>query len=117
MNMSGNIYVYEGSAAHSYMQSSSPRNYKLMPEINDVFSVKQNDGSVTVVVEASNADSASVIAIGTDGGRLTSVSEVEIYDEYGETTLNGYADTVKVFFWTSFGSMIPLCPAQTIAIN
>ena len=99
------IYVYQDSAAHSYVMNNYI-NFALMPEIYSV-DVRGTNGTIMVTVDAANAENGTIFAVGMSGGEVTDVSEIKD----GTAVLEGGADTVKVFCWDSLESMRPICPA------
>lgn len=107
------VYVYEGSKAEEYFSTSEFYvNYKIIPDLTAVEAFKNQDGGVTVFFEG-GSDMwlyVPVFAVCTSGGAFTELGELE----YGRYESKAPADTVKLFIWDSFDTMVPLTEAKTV---
>lgn len=106
------MLVYRDSFAHSYFEEQGIK-FSFLPQIGSV-SVKEENGSVTVSTEVTDAGNAEIICVGTSSGELTSVETV---NGDGKAIMAAGTDSVKVFCWSSIGDMIPLCPAVEISVE
>ena len=82
-------------------------------KINEVSASADSDNKITVTVDSSYTRGRNVFAVSYKGGAL--VDSEAVAD--GTATLEGNADTVKVFCWRDFKSMVPLCPAGEATVQ